>query len=86
MPLNSWEEFAEVALALGLEMLDVAVAPMQKWGRSFEHLGAVSPKLPVRDIIRRGHLAHVTRNPVLEVNSILKASWTVVLQVLATNE
>ncbi|KAF7524391.1 hypothetical protein G7054_g11446 [Neopestalotiopsis clavispora] len=91
MPLNSWEECAKVALALGLEeMLDVPVHLNQKWGRFAEHLGSVSreaaPKLAVRDIIRRGHLAPLTKDLVLKVHSMLKASSTVVLQVLATNE
>ncbi|KAM0816938.1 putative indoleamine 2,3-dioxygenase [Seiridium cardinale] len=91
MPLNSWEECAKVALALGLEeMLDIPVDLNQKWGRFAEHLGSVSrettPKLAVRDIVRRGHLAPLTKDLVLKVHSMLRASSTVVLQVLATNE
>lgn len=91
MPLNSWEECAKVALALGLEqMLDTPVRLNQKWSRFAEHLGSVSredaPKLAVRDIIRRGHLAPLTRELVLKVHSMLRASSNVVLQVLATNE
>lgn len=91
MPLNSWTECAKVALALGLEeMLDVPVGLNKKWSRFAEHLGSVSrgaaPRLAVRDIIRRGHLAPLTRDLVLKVHSMLRASSNVVLQVLATNE
>ncbi|KAI0129422.1 sulfite reductase flavoprotein alpha-component [Xylariales sp. AK1849] len=91
MPLNSWEECAKVALALGLEEeLDSPVGLNQKWGRFAQHLGSVAradaPRLAVRDIIRRGHLAPLTRELVLKVHSMLRASSTVVLQVLATNE
>ncbi|KAH8205365.1 hypothetical protein TruAng_000444 [Truncatella angustata] len=91
MPLNNWEECAKVALALGLEeMLDIPVVLNQKWSRFADHLGSVSreaaPKLAVRDIIRRGHLAPLTQDLVLKVHSMLRASSNVVLQVLATNE
>jgi sulfite reductase alpha subunit-like flavoprotein len=91
MPINSWEECAKVALALGLEnMLDFPVNTNQKWGRFAEHLDSVSrevtPKLAVQDIIRRGHLAPLTKELVLKIHSMLRASSTVVLQVLATNE
>ncbi|KAI1872346.1 uncharacterized protein JN550_004065 [Neoarthrinium moseri] len=91
MPLNSWEECAKVALALGVEeMLDSPVGLTGKWPRFADHLGSVArqpaPQLAVRDIIRRGHLAPLTQSLVLKVHSMLRASSNVVLQVLATNE
>ncbi|RYP61762.1 hypothetical protein DL769_007568 [Monosporascus sp. CRB-8-3] len=90
MPLNNWEECAKVALALGLEdMLDYPVTLDATWSRFAEHLGSVtraSPTLLVKDIIRRGHLAPLTKELVLKIHSILRASSSVVLQVLATSE
>ncbi|ORY62605.1 sulfite reductase flavo protein alpha-component [Pseudomassariella vexata] len=91
MPLNTWEECAKVALALGFEdMLDTPISLNQKWSRFAEHLGSVSrkavPKLSIRDIMRRGHLAPLTQELVLKVHHMLRASSNVVLQVLATDE
>lgn len=91
MPLNSWEECAKVAAALGLdEMLDVQVPMNKTWSRFADHLGSVSriPTGPitVRDVLRRGHLAPLTQNLVLGVHSMLRASSNTVLQVLATDE
>lgn len=91
MPLNSWEECAKVALALGLEeMLDQPVSLNEKWTRFAGHLGSVSrgpaPELAVRDILRRGHLSPLPRELVIKVHSMLRASSNIVLQVLATDE
>ncbi|KAH9894721.1 sulfite reductase flavoprotein alpha-component [Xylariomycetidae sp. FL2044] len=91
MPLNSWEECAKVALALGLEnMLESPIGLRGKWSRFAEHLGSVTrreaPRLTVRDIIRRGHLAPLTQDIVLQVHSMLRASSNVVLRVLASDE
>ncbi|KAF4834122.1 Sulfite reductase [NADPH] flavoprotein alpha-component [Colletotrichum siamense] len=98
MPLNSWEECAKVAAALGLDsMLDAPVLLDRKWSRFAEHLdtvsnhGVASPssqvkKLMVKDILRRGHLAPLTQELVLKIHAMLRASSNTVLQVLATDE
>ncbi|KAI6377713.1 hypothetical protein MCOR25_002437 [Pyricularia grisea] len=95
MPLNSWEECAKVAAALGLDetLLEAPVELNQKWTRFLGHLKSVSratstavPELTVKDILRRGHLAPLTKELVLKVHAMLRASSTTVLQVLATDE
>lgn len=91
MPLNSWEECAKVAAALGLDdMLNAPVTMNKSWARFAEHLGSVSRSPPgaltVKDILRRGHLAPLTQDLVLKIHSMLRASSTTALQVLATQE
>ncbi|PKS13124.1 hypothetical protein jhhlp_000466 [Lomentospora prolificans] len=100
MPLNSWEECAKVAAALGLEnMLDSRVSLDRKWTRFAEHLDSVNHginlngkrtgvirQLTVKDVLRRGHLAPLTKELVLKVHAMLRASSNTVLQVLATTE
>jgi sulfite reductase alpha subunit-like flavoprotein/predicted heme/steroid binding protein len=99
MPLNSWEECAKVAAALGLDqMLGSNVMPDRKWSRFAEHLESVSSRtrtaprstakiqLTVGDILRRGHLAPITKELALKIHAMLRASSNAVLQVLATTE
>lgn len=91
MPLNSWGECAKVAAALGLaEYLDHRVAMNPPWQRFAEHLGSVrhtaAPQLTVKDILRRGHLAPITKELALKVHDMLRASSNTVLQALATTE
>lgn len=91
MPLNSWEECAKVAAALGLDdMLDVQVPVNKSWSRFADHLGSVAraPRGPitVQDVLRRGHLAPLTQDIVLRVHSLLRASSVTALQILATEE
>ena len=93
MPLNSWAECAKVAAALGLaEVLDAPVAlNSTTWRRFAQHLSSVSrtntpPRLTVKDILRRGHLAPITKDLALKVHDLLRASSNTVLQVLATEE
>lgn len=91
MPLNSWEECAKVAAALGLdEMLDRQIPVNKSWGRFADHLGSVSRgptgPLTVQDVLRRGHLAPLTQDIVLKVHSMLRASSVTALQILATEE
>ncbi|KDN70089.1 putative sulfite reductase flavoprotein alpha-component [Colletotrichum sublineola] len=98
MPLNSWEECAKVAAALGLDtMLESPVLLDRKWSRFAEHLETVSnhgvsspltktSRLKVKDILRRGHLAPLTQELVLKVHAMLRASSNTLLQVLATDE
>ncbi|KAK3900396.1 alpha subunit of putative sulfite reductase [Staphylotrichum tortipilum] len=91
MPLNSLGECAKVAAALGLaDYLDYRVALNPQWERFARHLGSVrhtsTPQLTVRDILRRGHLAPITKELALKVHDLLRASSNTVLQVLATTE
>ncbi|KAK4033607.1 alpha subunit of putative sulfite reductase [Parachaetomium inaequale] len=91
MPLNSWGECAKVAAALGLaDYLDHRATLDTKWQRFSQHLGSVrhipAPQLTVKDILRRGHLAPITKELALKVHDMLRASSNTVLQVLATTE
>ena len=92
MPLNSWEEVAKVAAALGLEEhIDVQIAARGTWARFEQHLDAVrrsgtNTKLTVLDLLRRGHLAPITKELALKIHAQLSASSNTVLQVLATDE
>ncbi|KAH7316748.1 hypothetical protein B0I35DRAFT_503846 [Stachybotrys elegans] len=91
MPLNGWDECAKVAAALGLEeLLDVPLDVEGNWARFEMHLGSVrhAPvrKLTVTDILRRGHLAPITKDLALKIHGMLHASSNTVLQVLATDE
>ncbi|KAH8880504.1 hypothetical protein GQ53DRAFT_669759 [Thozetella sp. PMI_491] len=92
MPLNSWGECAKVAASLGLGgHLDavVAIHSSKTWARFARHLGSVqhteTPMLTVKDILRRGHLAPITKELALKVHDLLSASSATVLQVLATD-
>lgn len=91
MPLNSWEECAKVAAALGLEEhIDQPLDVEGNWSRFEAHLASVRhtkvQKLTVTDILRRGHLAPITKELALQIHEMLHASSNTVLQVLATNE
>ncbi|KAK1759846.1 alpha subunit of putative sulfite reductase [Echria macrotheca] len=92
MPLNTWAECAKVAAALGLgEFLDYEVALDGPWRRFAQHIGTVSrcpaaSHLTVKDILRRGHLAPITKELALKVHDMLRASSSTVIKVLATDE
>lgn len=92
MPLNSWDECAKVAAALGLEnRIDEPVDVTDTWSRFEQHLTSVRrtttiKKLTVADILRRGHLAPITKELALKIHSLLAASSNTILQVLATDE
>lgn len=91
MPLNSWEECAKVAAALGLDnMFEDPVGLDSQWTRFSEHLGSVSrqptPKMLVKDILRRGHLAPLSQELVMKLHTMLRASSNTVLQILGTAE
>lgn len=91
MPLNSWVECAKVAAALGIEEHhDVPMDVEGTWSRFEAHLAAVrhtaQRKLTVIDILRRGHLAPITKDLALKLHEMLHASSNTVLQVLATTE
>ncbi|WYZ41786.1 hypothetical protein EsH8_V_000681 [Colletotrichum jinshuiense] len=91
MPLNNWEECAKVIAALGLdEHINAPVDVNGTWARFEMHLGSVrrtaTPKLTVSDILRRGHLAPITKEMALKIHGMLHASSNTVLQVLSTDE
>jgi sulfite reductase alpha subunit-like flavoprotein len=75
MPLNSWSEVSKVTAALGLEDLLQKPVPMSQapdWNRFAKHLKSViraegPPVLTVQDILRRGHLAPLTKDLVVAV-------------------
>lgn len=90
MPLNSWEEVAKVVAALGLDHhLQAIVDTTGTWSRFARHLSFVTStpqRLTVMDILRRGHLAPITKDLTVKVHELLHASSNTVLQVLATDE
>ncbi|KAH7146705.1 cytochrome b5-like Heme/Steroid binding domain-containing protein [Dactylonectria estremocensis] len=91
MPLNGWDECAKMAAALGLEHhIDDPIVATGTWSRFEQHLASVrrSPvqKLTVTDILRRGHVAPITKELALKVHEMLHASSNTVLQILATEE
>ncbi|KAL1591803.1 hypothetical protein SLS59_010075 [Nothophoma quercina] len=91
MPMNSWTECAKVAAALGLDaMLEDLVTLDRTWTRYADHIGAIShsgrPQLTVVDVLRKGHLAPITKEIATKLHTQLRASSRAVLQVLATNE
>lgn len=91
MPLNGWDECAKVVAALGLEsLINDPIEVDGTWKRFEQHLASVRrgpvQSLTVTDILRRGHLAPITKDLALKVHELLHASSNTVLQVLATNE
>ncbi|KAF9773956.1 hypothetical protein IL306_008129, partial [Fusarium sp. DS 682] len=91
MPLNSWEECAKVVAALGLDQhVREPVETTGTWSRFEHHLSSVTrtahQQLTVIDILRRGHLAPITKELTVKVHELLHASSNTVLQVLATEE
>ncbi|KAM5354753.1 hypothetical protein ACJ41O_001400 [Fusarium nematophilum] len=91
MPLNSWDECAKMVAALGLDQhLEVPVETTGMWARFEQHLTSVRrsahKQLTVMDILRRGHLAPITKELAVKVHELLHASSNTVLQVLATEE
>ena len=94
MPLNCWIECAKVAAALGLEEFMEHPVPLAKssdWQSFANHMASVSrtktvPILTVKDILRRGHLAPLTKDLVMAFHAVLRASSSTVLKVLATEE
>ncbi|KAF5025351.1 hypothetical protein F66182_2562 [Fusarium sp. NRRL 66182] len=91
MPLNSWDECAKMVAALGLDQhLGEPVDTAGVWSRFEHHLSSVMRRshqqLTVLDILRRGHLAPITKELAVKVHELLHASSNAVLQVLATEE
>ncbi|KAH8177697.1 cytochrome b5-like heme/Steroid binding domain-containing protein [Sarocladium implicatum] len=98
MPLNGWQECAKVAAALGLDQVFERTPRLDPtWTRFANHLKTVNQRgqpphsqadngITVLEILRRGHLAPLTQSLVLRVHSMLKASSSTLLRVLATTE
>ncbi|PSN69753.1 hypothetical protein BS50DRAFT_618748 [Corynespora cassiicola Philippines] len=93
MPVNSNYEVAKVAAALGLEELLDTIVPVEsasEWARFSKHLGLISKTLStgltVRDVLKRGHLAPLTKDLVLSIHQTLRASSHTTLKLLASNE
>lgn len=95
MPLNSWEECTKVASALGFDgpIMSWEVPTNKSWGRFADHLREIerTPNhtqggITVKGILRRGHLAPLTKDTVLRVHDMLLSSSQVIVQVLASDE
>ena len=93
MPLNSWEEVSKVSAALGLDGLLDTVVPLEhssEWQLFTKHLASVSRReflqLTVKDILRRGHLAPLTKDLVMAFHMTLRLSSSSILKVLASQE
>jgi len=78
MPLNSWTEVSKVTAAWGLDDLlqkPVPLSQAPEWSRFAKHLKAINhaegpPSLTVQDILRRGHLAPLTKDLVMAVSDL----------------
>ncbi|KAF2837286.1 hypothetical protein M501DRAFT_1018193 [Patellaria atrata CBS 101060] len=93
MPFNNATEVDKMAAALGLDELMDVIVPVEKgseWARFSRHLGVVSRApiagLTVRDILKRGHLAPLTKDLVMAFHMALRASSRTILKVLASEE
>ncbi|KAH7077016.1 hypothetical protein BKA63DRAFT_565377 [Paraphoma chrysanthemicola] len=92
MPMNAPHEVSKVVAALGLDHLMETVVPVEQgsiWARFSEHLRLVSKRtgtgLTVRDILRRGHLAPLTKELVLSVHQQLRACSKSTLKILSSD-
>jgi hypothetical protein len=77
MPVNPSYEAAKVAAALGLDEMWDAFIPVEQgseWARFAKHLEIVSKAsntgLTVKDILKRGHLAPLTKGLVQSVRTV----------------
>jgi sulfite reductase alpha subunit-like flavoprotein/predicted heme/steroid binding protein len=92
MPMNASHEIAKVAAALGLDQLMETIVPVEQgsvWARFSKHMEIVSKRpstgLTVKDILRRGHLAPLTKDLVLSVHQILRACSRSTLKILSSD-
>lgn len=77
MLMNSWMEVAKMVASLGLEDFMETKVPLDlapEWQKFAKHIASVQhvttiPSLSVRDILRRGHLAPLTKDPVVSVST-----------------
>ncbi|KAI3609884.1 sulfite reductase flavoprotein alpha-component [Moniliophthora roreri] len=98
MPMNSWSDIEKVVGALGLvDLLDVnvpldaATPAAAKWRRYAQHEAECSkldermePRLTVRDVLRKGKLAPLTKEMVMNVHTMIRTSSTT-LRVLSSD-
>lgn len=93
MPVNSWTEVNKVTAALGLdEFLNktVPVAHVPDWHRFAKHLKAIhksdgAASVTVQDILRRGHLAPLTKDLIMAFHIALRASSSTLVKVLGSD-
>lgn len=78
MPVNPSYEAAKVAAALGLDEVWEMPVPVEHgsvWARFSKHLEIVSKKpsagLTVKDVLKRGHLAPLTKELVLSASEAI---------------
>lgn len=93
MPSNASHEVAKIMAALGIDQMMDTIVPVEQgsvWARFSKHLEVVSkrpsPGLTVKDILKRGHLAPLTKELVLSVHQTLRASSRSTLKILSANE
>lgn len=93
MPINPSYEIAKVAAALGLDEMMDTVLPVEQgseWARFSNHLETVSKVstggLTVKEVLKRGHLAPLTKDLVLAIHQMLRASSRTTLAILASDE
>jgi sulfite reductase alpha subunit-like flavoprotein len=93
MPINASHEVAKISAALGLEGMMDAIIPLEQgseWSRFSKHLQIVSKKqslvLTVKDILKQGHLAPLTKELVLSVHRSLRSSSRSTQHILASQE
>jgi sulfite reductase alpha subunit-like flavoprotein len=78
MPLNSWTEVRKITAVWGKDQFlytPVPTSPSTDWARFAKHLKVTSrsedtPPLTVQDILRRGHIAPLTKNLVMAVGTL----------------
>lgn len=92
MPTNAPYEVSKFATAVGLEQLMeniVLIEENSEWGRFSKHLELVSKSLRrdlrVKDILRHGHLAPLTKGIVLSVHCMLHGMSTSTKRLLSAN-
>lgn len=93
MPINQSYEVVKITAALGLDRMLDAIVPVEQgsvWARFSKHLGVVSKQpnvgLTVKDVLKRGHLAPLTKDLVLTVHQMLRASSPSILKILSSDE
>ncbi|KAF2021694.1 sulfite reductase flavo protein alpha-component [Aaosphaeria arxii CBS 175.79] len=92
MPINPSYETAKVAAALGLDELMELPVPVEQgseWARFSKHLETIYKKptngLSVHQILKRGHLAPLTKDLVISIHQMLRASSQTTLKILASD-
>jgi sulfite reductase alpha subunit-like flavoprotein len=93
MPINTSHEVPKISAALGLDGMMDAIIPLEQgseWARFSKHLQIVSKRqdlfLKVKDILKQGHLAPLTKELVLSVHRLLRSSSRSTQQILASQK